>query len=433
MDTSSTTQMAEIMGNHWRSRGGSWTKFVRSSINRIAMGKTIRRSFIKTWMVTTTKLGMSVGPSTTRINLLGIRGWHQNGWKEAEYGSHVGEITEKTLILKNQHHFFTIKIWDVFNVNAKLWNIDKTIYKDVRITNFCWSNWKITGVGQASRKNGCVVLRHGRTCSRIRWKILRIGEEKDRAAVQSFTSLPSCSLLWVCSGFTMLQKLNSQKEELEPVWELSDVCSQIVVKCLNLARIGWPEIFWTANKLVRSVTKWTRACDRRLARLISCIHRTSDYRQYCHVLTLLVTLRTQLTSGAILYISGSRTFVHISWMCKEQTSLPHRSTAAEKLSRCRFVGDFEDSVNLRCNLVHLWKSNICSHKLDVQGTDFISTPFNSSWKNCLDAGLRMDGITVLDLWDLVIEVFLGFCHGSVSFFPKPIQQHQRWSSTKLVA
>ena len=36
----------------------------------------------------------------------------------------------------------------------------------------------------------------------------------------------------------MLQKMNSQKEELEPVGELSDVCSQIVVKCLNLARIG---------------------------------------------------------------------------------------------------------------------------------------------------------------------------------------------------
>ena len=93
-------------------------------------------------MVTTTKLWMSVGPSKTRINLLGIRGWHQNGWKEADYGSHVGEITEKTLILKNQHHFFTKHIWDVFNVNANLWNIDKTIYKDVRITNFCWSNWK---------------------------------------------------------------------------------------------------------------------------------------------------------------------------------------------------------------------------------------------------------------------------------------------------
>ena len=40
---------------------------------------------------------------------------------------------------------------------------------------------------------------------------------------------------------------------------------------------------WSVNKLARSVTKWNQACDRRLARLISHIHYTSDYRQYCHV------------------------------------------------------------------------------------------------------------------------------------------------------
>ena len=37
------------------------------------------------------------------------------------------------------------------------------------------------------------------------------------------------------------------------------------------------------NKLARSVTKWTQACDRRLARSISYIHHTRDYRHYCHV------------------------------------------------------------------------------------------------------------------------------------------------------
>ena len=39
--------------NHWqkwRSRDTSWTKLVRSSIGRFAMGKTIRISFIRTWM-----------------------------------------------------------------------------------------------------------------------------------------------------------------------------------------------------------------------------------------------------------------------------------------------------------------------------------------------------------------------------------------------
>ena len=35
--------------------------------------------------------------------------------------------------------------------------------------------------------------------------------------------------------------------------------------------------------LARAITKWTRACDKRLARLISYIHHTSDFKQYCHV------------------------------------------------------------------------------------------------------------------------------------------------------
>ena len=60
---------------------------------------------------------------------------------------------------------------------------------NVRTTNFCWSNWKVTRVWTTSRKDGCVVLRHGRTCSKMRWKILRTGEQKDRAVVQSLKPL----------------------------------------------------------------------------------------------------------------------------------------------------------------------------------------------------------------------------------------------------
>ena len=59
------------------------------------------------------------------------------------------------------------------------------------------------------------------------------------------------------------------KEELRSVGELSKVCSQIVLKCRFLSRIGKPDIPWLVNTFARAVTKWTRACDGRLARLIS--------------------------------------------------------------------------------------------------------------------------------------------------------------------
>ena len=67
-------------------------------------------------------------------------------------------------------------------------------------------------------------------------------------------------------------------------------------------------------------------------------------------------LRTQnlLRVEHSLCVLGSHTFVPISWMCKKQTSVSHSSTESEIIS--------------------------------------------------LDAGLRLDGIPALDLWDLVVSV-----------------------------
>ena len=81
----------------------------------------------------------------------------------------------------------------------------------------------------------------------------------------------------------------------------------------------------------------------------------------------------QPTSAGILCIFGSRTFVPIVWMCKKQTSVFYSSTESEIIS--------------------------------------------------LDAGLRMDAIVALDLWDMVIEVL----HSSTdnTFNPKyPYTQKQ---------
>ena len=123
------------------------------------------------------------------------------------------------------------------------------------------------------------------------------------------------------------------------------------------------------NKLARSITKWTKACDKRLNRLISYIHHTSEYKQYCHVGNAAKQCRLGLfqdsdfagdledsksTSGGTLCIFGSHTFVPISWMCKKQTSVSHSST----------------------------ESGIIS----------------------LDTGLRLDGLPALELWDLIVSV-----------------------------
>ena len=124
-----------------------------------------------------------------------------------------------------------------------------------------------------------------------------------------------------------------KEEEMKSVGELSHECSQIVLKCLYLARIGRPYILWSVNELARSITKWTKACDQRLNQLISYTHHTCEYRQYCHVGNAAKQSRLGLfqdsdfagdledsksTSGGTLCVFGSHTFVPISWMCKKQ-------------------------------------------------------------------------------------------------------------------
>ena len=158
------------------------------------------------------------------------------------------------------------------------------------------------------------------------------------------------------------------------VGELSKVCSQIVLKCLYLARIGRPDIPRSVNKLARAVANWTRACDKRLARLISYIHHTSDIKQNCHVGNTAQQCRVGLfqdtdfagdledsksAAGRLLCIFGSHTFVPISWTCKKQTSVSHSSTESEIISldaRLRRMGSQLSIFGiwlLKCCILHL--------------------------------------------------------------------------------
>ena len=122
-----------------------------------------------------------------------------------------------------------------------------------------------------------------------------------------------------------------KQEELKSVGQLSKVCSQIVLKCLYLARIGRRDILWSVNKRARSITKWIKACDKRLKRLISYIHHTCEYKQYCYVgNTAKLLCRLGLFQDS------------------------------------DFAGDLEDSKSTSGGtLCVFWKSYICSKKLDV--------------------------------------------------------------------
>ena len=134
-----------------------------------------------------------------------------------------------------------------------------------------------------------------------------------------------------------------EEEEMKSVGELSQVCPQIVLKCFHLARIGRPDILWSVDKLARSITKWTKACDKRLSRLISYIHHTCDYKQYCDETLqnnaewdcfktpiLQEILRTQ-NLRQVEHCAFSEA-IRLFQMCKKQTPVSHSSTESEIIS-----------------------------------------------------------------------------------------------------
>ena len=55
---------------------------------------------------------------------------------------------------------------------------------------------------------------------------------------------------------------NFKEEELKFAGELSNTFSQIILKCLYLARIGRPDILWAVSEFAPSITKWTKIRDK---------------------------------------------------------------------------------------------------------------------------------------------------------------------------
>ena len=156
-------------------------------------------------------------------------------------------------------------------------------------------------------------------------------------------------------------------------WNLLVNCPLFALKLFwnsYLARIGRPDIARSVNKFWHNQSQnGPRLCDKRLNRLISCFHHTCEYRQCFHVGNTAKQCRLGLfqdsdfagdledsksTSGGTLCVWGSHTFVPISWMCKKQTAVSHSSTESEIIS--------------------------------------------------FDTGLRLDGLLVLELWDLIVSV-----------------------------
>ena len=171
------------------------------------------------------------------------------------------------------------------------------------------------------------------------WKVMRRNAWKDIATWRT-----KQLNIYTKSQHHALTPTTSKKKKMGSVGELSEVFSQIVLKCLYSARIGRPDILWSVNKLARAITKWTKACDERLARLISYIHHTCGFRQNCHVGNTAQLCRLGLFQDS------------------------------------DFAGDLEDWKSTSGGLLCSFGSRtFCANKLDVQETDISLTQLKRRW------------------------------------------------------
>ena len=329
--SSTTTQKAQVMVQYGRFSRSSWTESVRSYFGKTVMGKAIWEN----------PIAARLGENSPNWECLLVH--REKGLFLSVYVDDIkfaGKKQNLDPMLKStqQRSWFgrtNIFPWScILGMHSTtMWNKQRycgQLQNHVWIANFRGKNWKIPCSENIRISSwSCDVEGHAQKC------VERYCELAITKTQQLYKVSTPC-----------IDDHHFKEEELKSVGELSKVCWQIVLKCLYLARFGRLDIFWSVKKLAWSITKWTKARDKRLCRLISYIHHTCEYKQYCYVVKLPNNAYwglfhdsnfagdlddTKSTSGGTLCVFGSHTFVPISWMCQKQTSVSHSSTESSFL------------------------------------------------------------------------------------------------------
>ena len=138
----------------------------------IVHGKTIRRSFVRTWTGESTELGMYVRSSRTRVIFVSFFGDDIKMAGKKYNMAPRWKHNEKMWILTNPHRFLTMCTWDVLSVDAN--RMKQLLNNTRRCVNhvFLLEQRKNYRDGKTSSANCSVVRRHGGTCSKMRHAIV---------------------------------------------------------------------------------------------------------------------------------------------------------------------------------------------------------------------------------------------------------------------
>jgi hypothetical protein len=128
---------------------------------------------------------------------------------------------------------------------------------------------------------------------------------------------------------------------------LGSHAAKILMKVLYAARMCRYDLLYAVCSLARSITKWSRACDKRMHRLMSYVHHhkhlvltsiVGDPLENCRLLLFADADfagekdHSKSTSGGVLILVGPNTWAPLGAICKAQNAVSHSSTESEVIS-----------------------------------------------------------------------------------------------------
>ena len=280
--------------------------------------------------------------------LICVCGWHQIGWKEAKHWSDV-ESTQRRSWFGRTNIFPWSCISGMYS--KTMWNKQRSCWQlqnHVWITNFRGVNWKITMLGKSVYI--FVVLRYGRSCQEMCGKILW---------QQLYKVSTPC-----------IDDHHVKEEELKSVGDLSKKYA---------LKLFWNACTWHVLEDLM-YGQWTNLHDQSLngPKLV-----TNDW-----IVWYLTSITHVNTNSIVMWVILLN---NADWDCFKTPILREiwRTQNRLRVEHCAFL-----------EVIHLFQSVGC-----VRNKTSVSHSSTESEIISLDAGLRLDGIPALDLWDLIVSVF----------------------------
>ena len=221
---------------HWRSPGTSWTKLEWSPISWIVMWERIRKSFIRNWMGVKNQIGNVWLFKKKKRNRDYSYRCKWTTWKMAGKKQNKAPMWKKlmkNIDLDEPTSFLDHVYLGCTQLECKPNETLIEQYKKMFQSRISAGAKKLPGWENLKQKT-------------VAWSCDMEGHAQKN--VERYCELANKKveqLYKVSSPF--LDDLQFIQEELESVGDLSEVCSQIVLKCWNLARIGRPDILWSVS------------------------------------------------------------------------------------------------------------------------------------------------------------------------------------------